>query len=73
MFSDRVTPPMNSQKPGRATGQSAVVVDMSKITPAAPPCITSSSLSVRDQMAQCSSLRTVKIGEVGYDGHFVGN
>jgi len=37
----RVTPPMNSQKPGRARGQRAVVVDMSKITPAAPPCITS--------------------------------
>jgi hypothetical protein len=32
---------MNSQNPGRAIGHRAVVVDMSKMTPAAPPCITS--------------------------------
>ena len=41
MLSERVTPPMNSQKPGRAIGQSADVVAMSNMTPAAPPCMTS--------------------------------
>jgi hypothetical protein len=43
MLSVRVTPPMNSQKPGRASGHRAVVVDISKMTPAAPPCMTSTS------------------------------
>ncbi|KAH9872834.1 hypothetical protein J1614_005228 [Plenodomus biglobosus] len=42
---ERVTPPMNSQKPGRAIGHKAVVVAMSNITPAAPPCITSCTQS----------------------------
>ena len=63
MLRDRVTPPMNSQKPGRASGQRAVVVDMSNMTPAAPPCMTSSRVeleSVKRNMA-----RTVQIGEVG--------
>lgn len=30
----------HDQNPGLATGPSAMVVSMSKMTPAAPPCIT---------------------------------
>jgi hypothetical protein len=71
MLSERVTPPMNSQKPGRAMGHRAEVVDMSKMTPAAPPCITSTTNQLGYKVTR--TVYTVQVREVGRHVKLVDN